>query len=59
MSNSENIGVFNFAVTKMGIVGTTLAILGTQMIFSSFYSGLFNVKVIGEDLSDEPEEMPT
>ena len=52
MSNPENIGVFNFPITKMGIVGTTLAILGFQMMFSSFYAGLFNVKVIGEDPPD-------
>jgi hypothetical protein len=26
-------------------VGSTIAILGFQMIFSSFYSGLFNVEI--------------
>ncbi len=54
MSNPENVGVFNFPMTKIGIVGTTLVILGFQMIFSSFYSGLFNVQVIGEDPPVQP-----
>jgi hypothetical protein len=35
-------------LTKWGIVGTTCAILGVQLIFSSFYSGLFTVEVTGE-----------
>ena len=55
MSNPANVGIFNFPVTKMGIVGATFAILGFQIIFSSFYSGLFNVQVIGEDLPDEQQ----
>ena len=37
----------------MGIVGVTLAVLGFQIIFSSFYAGLYNVQVIGEDLPDQ------
>ena len=53
MSNPENVGVFNFPLTKMGIVGVTLAVLGFQIIFSSFYAGLYNVQVIGEDLPDQ------
>jgi glycosyltransferase involved in cell wall biosynthesis len=51
MSKPENVGVFNYPMTKIGIGGATLAILGFQMIFSSFYSGLFNVQVFGEDVS--------
>ena len=52
MSRPENAGVFNFPITKIGIAGTTIAILGFQMIFSSFYSGLFNVEVAEEELPD-------
>jgi glycosyltransferase involved in cell wall biosynthesis len=52
MSRPENVGVFNFPITKIGIAGTTIAILGFQMIFSSFYSGLFNVEVAEEELPD-------
>ena len=52
MSKPENVGVFNFPLTKMGIVGATLAVLGFQIIFSSFYAGLYHVQVIGEDLPD-------
>lgn len=55
MSNPENFGVFNFSITKMGIVGATLAVLGFQIIFSSFYAGLYNVQVIGEDLPDQQQ----
>jgi glycosyltransferase involved in cell wall biosynthesis len=53
MADPANVGVFNFPVTKMGIIGATFAILGFQIIFSSFYSGLFNVQVIGDDPPDE------
>ena len=53
MSDPANVGVFNFPVTKVGIIGATFAILGFQIIFSSFYSGLFNVQAIGEDPPDE------
>ena len=57
MSEPANFGVFNFPVTKMGIVGATFTILGFQIIFSSFYSGLFNVQVIGEDPPDEQQQV--
>jgi len=54
VSRPENIGVFNFHLTKIGIVGTTVAILGIQMIFCSFYSGLFNVEVFEQEVPDSP-----
>ena len=45
MAKTENAGIFNASLTKIGMVGSTIAVLGFQMIFSSFYSGLFNVEV--------------
>jgi hypothetical protein len=45
MTKTENAGIFNASLTKIGMVGSTIAVLGFQMIFSSFYSGLFNVEV--------------
>ena len=48
ISTPGNLGTFNMHLTKWGIVGTTCAILGVQLIFSSFYSGLFTVEVTGE-----------
>ena len=48
ISNPANLGVFNMRLTKIGTVGTTLIILGFQLIFSSFYSGLFDVEVAEE-----------
>jgi hypothetical protein len=45
MAKTENAGIFNASLTKIGMVGSTIAVLGFQMIFSSFYSGLFNVGV--------------
>jgi hypothetical protein len=48
ISDPGNLGVFNMRLTKIGIVGTTFAILGLQLIFSSFYSGLFSVEVAEE-----------
>ena len=53
MAKPENAGIFNANLTKIGIVGSTIAILGLQMIFSSFYSGLFNVEVADDVVSDE------
>jgi hypothetical protein len=55
MAKPENAGIFNASLTKIGIVGSTIAILGLQMIFSSFYSGLFNVEVADDVV---PEEAP-
>ena len=52
ISNPINLGVFNMSLTKIGTVGTTLAILGFQLIFSSFYSGLFSIEVTEETLPD-------
>lgn len=49
ISKPGNLGVFNMGLTKIGTVGTTLAILGFQLIFSSFYSGLFNVEVAEDE----------
>ena len=48
ISTPGNLGTFNMYLTKWGIVGTTSAILGVQLIFSSFYSGLFSVEVTDE-----------
>jgi glycosyltransferase involved in cell wall biosynthesis len=53
ISDPLNRGVFNMRLTKIGIVGTTFAVLGLQLIFSSFYSGLFHVEVAEEELSDQ------
>jgi hypothetical protein len=53
ISEPDNRGVFNMRLTKIGIVGTTFAVLGLQLIFSSFYSGLFNVEVAEDALSDQ------
>jgi glycosyltransferase involved in cell wall biosynthesis len=53
MAKPENAGIFNANLTKIGIVGSTIAILGLQMIFSSFYSGLFNVEVADDIVSEE------
>ena len=55
MSTPENVGVFNSSLTKLGMVGATFAVLGFQIIFSSFYAGLYNVQVIGEDLPEQQE----
>jgi glycosyltransferase involved in cell wall biosynthesis len=52
ISNPANLGIFNMRLTKIGTVGTTLTILGLQLIFSSFYSGLFNVEVAEEEMPD-------
>jgi glycosyltransferase involved in cell wall biosynthesis len=52
MANPENAGIFNAGLTKIGMVGSTIAILGFQMVFSSFYSGLFNVEVAEDTLTD-------
>jgi glycosyltransferase involved in cell wall biosynthesis len=52
MANPENTGVFNPGLTKIGMVGSTIAILGFQLVFSSFYSGLFNVQVAEDTLPD-------
>jgi len=54
ISRPGNVGVFNVHLTKIGVVGTTLAVLGFQIIFSSFYSGLFNVEVVEEELPNQP-----
>ena len=48
ISNPANLGIFNMRLTKFGTVFTTFIILGFQLIFSSFYSGLFNVEVSEE-----------
>ena len=45
MAKPENVGILNAQLTKIGMIGSTIAILGFQMIFSSFYSGLFNVEI--------------
>ena len=45
ISHPGNLGIFNMRLTKIGTVGTTFAILGFQLIFSSFYSGLFSVEI--------------
>ena len=55
ISDPGNLGVFNMRLTKIGIVGTTFVILGLQLIFSSFYSGLFSVEVAEEELPDHQE----
>jgi hypothetical protein len=52
MANPENTGIFNPGLTKIGMVGSTIAILGFQMVFSSFYSGLFNVQVAEDTLPE-------
>jgi glycosyltransferase involved in cell wall biosynthesis len=49
ISKPGNLGIFNMRLAKIGTVGTTLAILGLQLIFSSFYSGLFNVEIAEND----------
>lgn len=49
ISEPGNRGVFNMGLTKTGTVGTTFTILGFQLIFSSFYSGLFSVEVTEEE----------
>jgi hypothetical protein len=48
ISQPSNLGIFNMQLTKIGTVGTTLTILGFQLIFSSFYSGFFDVEVAEE-----------
>lgn len=53
MANPENAGIFNPGLTKVGMVGSTIAVLGLQMVFSSFYSGLFNVEVAEDTFSDD------
>jgi glycosyltransferase involved in cell wall biosynthesis len=53
MANPENVGIVNVPLTKIGMLGSTFAILGFQIIFSSFYSGLFNVEVAEEETSPE------
>jgi hypothetical protein len=53
ISEPGNRGVFNMGLTKIGTVGTTFAILGVQLIFSSFYSGLFSVEVTEETGEDQ------
>jgi hypothetical protein len=52
MANPANAGIFNAGLTKIGVVGSTLAVLGLQMVFSSFYSGLFNVEVAENTFPD-------
>ena len=52
ISEPGNRGIFNMRLTKIGTVGTTFAILGLQLIFSSFYAGLFSVEVAEEALPD-------
>jgi TM2 domain-containing membrane protein YozV len=52
MANPANAGIFNAGLTKIGVVGSTLAVLGLQMVFSSFYSGLFNVEVAEDTFPD-------
>jgi glycosyltransferase involved in cell wall biosynthesis len=53
MANPENAGIFNAGLTKIGMVGSTIAVLGLQMVFSSFYSGLFNVEVAEDTFPDD------
>ena len=53
MAKTENAGIFNASLTKIGMVGSTIAVLGFQMIFSSFYSGLFNVEVADDAPTSE------
>ena len=48
ISQPGNLGIFNMRLTKIGTVGTTLVILGVQLIFSSFYSGFFDVEFTEE-----------
>jgi len=55
MANPQNAGVFNVVLTKMGMVGSTIAVLGFQMVFSSFYSGLFNVEVAEDTMPDSTQ----
>lgn len=52
ISKPGNLGVFNMRLTKFGTVGTTFAILGFQLIFSSFYSGLFDVELAEDEVPD-------
>ena len=52
MANPQNAGVFNVGLTKMGMVGSTIAVLGLQLVFSSFYSGLFNVEIAEDTMPD-------
>ena len=52
MANPQNAGVFNVGLTKMGMVGSTIAVLGLQLVFSSFNSGLFNVEVAEDTMPD-------
>lgn len=52
ISEPGNLGIFNMRLTKIGTVGTTFAILGFQLIFSSFYSGFFNVELAEDETSD-------
>ena len=49
VSKPANLGIFNMRLTKLGIVFTTFIILGIQLVFSSFYSGLFNVEVAEDE----------
>jgi len=50
ISQLGNLGVFSMRLTKIGTVGTTFTILGFQLIFSSFYSGLFDVEVAEDEV---------
>lgn len=52
ISQPGNLGVFNMYLTKIGTVGTTLVILGIQLVFSSFYSGFFDVELTEDEMSD-------
>jgi len=49
MAKPQNAGILSVPLTKIGMIGSTVAMLGFQMIFSSFYSGLFNVEVAEDE----------
>ncbi|MBW1789586.1 MAG: hypothetical protein JRK53_23730 [Deltaproteobacteria bacterium] len=53
VSQPSNLGLFNMRLTKIGVAFTTLIILGLQLIFSSFYAGLFSIELSRDDM-DSP-----
>jgi len=44
-----NLGLLDLTSTKLALFGTTLLVVGTEIVFASFFLGLFNI----EPLSDQ------
>jgi len=52
ISQPGNLGIFNMRLTKIGAVGITFTILGFQLIFSSFYSGFFDIEFAEDEVAN-------